>query len=94
MDLASFLLKWRKKLKTLITVPSHNFTSLTTLINSADELELAGSDGNNVPFAQTLHSGASTIVFFDTETRNFVSVVINGEIPSTYQLVHVIRDVA
>jgi len=94
LEALTVLLKGKKKLKTLITVPGHNFQSLTTLVNAAEELELTGSDGNNVPFAQSIHAGANSIVFFDTSTRNFVKVDLNGEISPNYQLVHLVRNLA
>lgn len=94
MGILDLFKKGKKKLKTLITVPSNNFVSLTTLINSAEELELTGSDGNNVPFAQTLPATAGSVVFFDTVSRNFITIALAGDVNPNLQLVHVIRDIA
>lgn len=94
MGILDLLKKGKKKLKTLITVPSNNFQSYNAVLNSNDELEITGTDGNGVAFQQTLVSPPNSIIFFDVNTRNFVSVQLQGEISSEYQLVNVVRDIA
>lgn len=88
------LLKGKKKLKTLITVPGNNFQSYNAILNSNDELEITGTDGNGVAFQQTLVAPPNSIVLFDVDTRNFVAVQIQGEFSPSHQLVSIVRTVA
>jgi len=88
------IIKRKKKLKTLITVPQNNFQSYNAILNSNDELEITGTDGNGVAFQQTLVSPPNSIVLFDVETKNFVSIAIQGEFSSNHQLVSIVRDIA
>lgn len=94
MGIINLLLKGKKKLKTLITVPTNSFQSFSALVNSNDELEIVGQDGNGVAFQQTLTAQPGSVVFFDTETRNFVAMPLQGEVSPTLQLVSIVREIA
>ena len=94
MGILDLLKKGKKKLKTLITVPSNNFQSYNVVLNSNDELEITGTDGNGVAFQQTLAAAPGSVVFFDTQTRNFNSIMLQGEVSPTLQIVSIIREIA
>lgn len=79
-------------MKTLITVPANNFQSYTANVNSNDELEITGSDGNGVAFQQTLAVGPNSIIVFDPASQNFQALQVQGEITPNQQLVAVVRD--
>lgn len=88
------IFKKGKKVKQIISVPDNNFQSYTAILNSNDELEITGSDGNGVAFQQTLAAPANSVVLFDVSTRNFVAVQLAGEVSANHQLVSVIRAIA
>ena len=88
------LSKGKKKLKTLISVPNNNFQSYSAILNSNDELEIVGTDGNGVAFQQTLRAAPGTVVFFNTTSRNFEALQLQGEVNPDLQYVSVVREIA
>lgn len=88
------VVKRKKKMKTLVTIPNTNFQSLTQVVSDNGEIQLSGLDGNGVAVDQTLAVQSPCAIFFDTATRNFVSVKLEGDIPSTFQqLGAIVREV-
>lgn len=87
------LVKGKKKLKTLIAVPTNNFQSYSATVNSNDELEIVGADGNGVAFQQTLPAPANSIVLFDVSNHSFYAYTIQGEVNPNMQFVTIVREI-
>jgi hypothetical protein len=92
--LTTLVNKGRKKLKTLITVPSNNFQSYNAVLNSNDELEITGTDGNGVAFQQTLPVQPGSVIMFDVSNHSFYAYKVEGDVNPNMQTVSFIRDIA
>ena len=84
----------KKKMKTLIEVPATNFLESNLVLNANDELKLTGKDGNNVSYDQTIPGQSNAIIFFDNETRNFVTMNIDGQVSANMLVYKVVRVIA
>lgn len=94
MKILGFFKKGKYKMKTLITVPSNNFQSYNAVLNSNDELEITGTDGNGVAFQQTLPVQPGSVIMFDVSNHSFYAYRIDGEVNANMQTVTFVRDIA
>lgn len=94
VQILTTIVKGKKKLKALITVPNNNFQTYNAVLNSNDELEITGTDGNGVAFQQTLPVQPGSIILFDVSNHSFYAYAIQGEVNSNMQFVASVRDIA
>lgn len=93
-DIINKLTGGKKKLKTLIEVPNTNFLESNVVVNQNDELKLTGKDGNNVSYDQTIPTQSNSVIFFDNETRNFVTMQVDGIISPNMLVYKIVRTLA
>jgi len=81
-------------MKTAVKIPATNFQSLTIIINDNGEYILSGLDGNGVAFEQTLPVPDGSLILFNTSTRNFRTLQVQGELDANDQLVdQIVREI-